>query len=154
MTLRGNNMTLNEKINADMKAAMKSKDKFKLSVIRMLKSEIINEEIQQKGQLEDDKVLEVLNRELKKRRDASEEYKNAGREETVQDLDKEIEIILSYMPEQLSEEEIQEFVKEAVEQTGAQTKKDIGKVMGVLMPKVKGKADGRTVNKILQSYLE
>ncbi len=147
-------MALNEKLNEDMKAAMKAKDKFKLSVLRMIRSEIKNEEINKKGQLDDEEIIEVLSRELKKRREALEEYKKAGREDIVQDLDKEINILLSYMPEQLDEAEIERLAKEAVEETGAETKKDIGKVMGVLMPRLKGKADGKLVNKIVQKYLE
>lgn len=147
-------MTLSERINEDMKAAMKAKDKFKLSVLRLIRSEIKNEEIKKKETLNDDEVIGILNRELKKRRDASEEYKKYNREDTVKDLQKEIKIILSYMPEQLTEEEINEIVKKAINQTRAQTKKDLGSVMAVVMPQVKGKADGRKVNQIVQSYLE
>ncbi|RQD74888.1 MAG: GatB/YqeY domain-containing protein [Candidatus Syntrophonatronum acetioxidans] len=147
-------MALNEKLNEDMKAAMKAKDKFKLSVLRMIRSEIKNEEINKKGQLNDEEIIEVLSRELKKRREALEEYKKAQRDDIVQDLNKEIELLLSYMPEQLGEEEIERLAKEAIEETGAETKKDIGKVMGVLMPRLKGKADGKLVNKIVQKYLE
>ncbi|PKM83462.1 MAG: aspartyl-tRNA amidotransferase [Firmicutes bacterium HGW-Firmicutes-13] len=147
-------MTLSDRLNEDMKTAMKAKDKFKLSVLRMMRSEIKNEEINKKEALNDDEIIGVLNRELKKRRDASEEYKKFNREDMVQDLEKEISIILSYMPEQLTEEEIKRIVQEAINQTGAQTKKDMGKVMKVIMPEVKGKADGRIVNQIVQSYLE
>lgn len=147
-------MTLNDQIYEDMKAAMKVKDKFTLSVLRMLRSEIKNEEIAKRDKLNDDQIVQVLSRELKKRKDAADEYRKFNREDTAFDLDKEAQIILSYLPEQLSEEEITEIVKEAVEKTEAQTKKDMGKVMGVIMPKLKGRADGRLVNQIVQSFLE
>ncbi len=147
-------MTLSKRINEDMKAAMKAKDKFKLSVLRMMLSEFKNEEIKKKDALDDDEIIGILNRELKKRRDASEEYRKFNREDTVKDLEKEINILLSYMPEQLTEEEIKRIVQEAINQTGAQTKKDMGRVMAVIMPEIKGKADGRVVNQIVQSYLE
>ncbi len=147
-------MTLNDRMNEDMKAAMKAKDKFTLSVLRMLRSEIKNEEIAKKEKLNDEAVVQVLSRELKKRKDAAEEYRKFHREDTAAELDKEAQIILSYLPEQLSEEEITEIVKKAVEKTGAQSKKDMGKVMGEIMPELKGRADGRLVNQIVQSFLE
>ena len=147
-------MTLNDRMNEDMKAAMKAKEKFTLSVLRMLRSEIKNEEISKREKLNDDEIVQVLSRELKKRKDAAEEYRKFNREDTALDLEKEVQIILAYLPEQLTEEEITEIVKEAVENTGAQSKKDMGKVMGVIMPKLKGRADGRLVNQIVQSFLE
>lgn len=147
-------MALNDRINEDMKAAMKAKEKFTLSVLRMLRSEIKNEEIAKREKLNDEAIIQVLSRELKKRKDAAEEYRKFNRQETAADLDKEAEIILSYLPKQLSEEEITEIVKNAVEKTGAQSKKDMGKVMGAIMPELKGKADGRLVNQIVQSFLE
>ncbi len=147
-------MTLNDRINEDMKAAMKAKEKFTLSVLRMLRSEIKNEEISKRENLNDDEIVQVLSRELKKRKDAAEEYRKFNREDTALDLEKEVQIILAYLPEQLTEEEITEIVRDAVENTGAQSKKDMGKVMGVIMPKLKGRADGRLVNQIVQSFLE
>lgn len=147
-------MTLNDRMNEDMKAAMKAKEKFTLSVLRMLRSEIKNEEISKREKLNDDEIVQVLSRELKKRKDAAEEYRKFNREDTALDLEKEVQIILAYLPEQLTEEEITEIVKEAVENTGAQSKKDMGKVMGIIMPKLKGRADGRLVNQIVQSFLE
>lgn len=147
-------MALNELMNENMKAAMKAKDKFTLSVLRMMRSEVKNEEIAKREKLSDDEVVQVLSRELKKRKDAAEEYRNYNREDMASDLEKEAQLILSYLPEQLSEEKITDIIKEAVEMTGAHSKKDMGKVMGAVMPKLKGKADGRLVNKIVQSFLE
>ncbi|WCN38773.1 GatB/YqeY domain-containing protein [Aneurinibacillus uraniidurans] len=147
-------MRLVERLTDDMKQAMKSKDKLKLSVIRMVKSAIKNEEINQSKELSDDEVLTVLTRELKQRRDSLQEFEKAGRDDLAAASRDEIAVLMEYMPEQLGEEDIRKLVAEAIEQTGASSKKDMGKVMGVLMPKVKGRADGALVNKVVQELLQ
>ncbi|RXT14829.1 GatB/YqeY domain-containing protein [Ammoniphilus sp. CFH 90114] len=147
-------MSLLDKLNDELKQAMKDKDKLKLSVIRMVKSSIKNEEINQQGkELTEDQVLTLVNRELKQRRDSLQEFENAGREDLAEQTRAEIEVLLTYLPTQLTEEEIRQIVQESVEQVGATSKKDLGKVMGAIMPKVKGKADGNLVNKIVQELL-
>ena len=146
-------MSLLGKLNDDMKQAMKEKDKLKLSVIRMVKSSVQNEEINQGKELADDEVLAIFNRELKQRRDSLQEFENAGREDLAGQIRAEIEVLLPYLPKQLDESEIRQIVQETMEQTGASSKKDLGKVMGAIMPKVKGKADGNLVNKIVQELL-
>ncbi|WP_047154948.1 GatB/YqeY domain-containing protein [Aneurinibacillus tyrosinisolvens] len=146
-------MRLVERLNDDMKQAMKNKDKLKLSVIRMVKSSVKNEEINQGKELSDDEVLTVLTRELKQRRDSLQEFEKAGREDLAASARNEINVLIEYMPEQLSEEEVRKLVSEAIQQVGAASKKDMGKVMGALMPKVKGRADGALVNKIVQELL-
>jgi len=146
-------MSLVDRLNQDMKLAMKNKDKLKLSVIRMVKSAIKNAEINQGTPLTDEQVLAVVTRELKQRRDSLQEFEKAGREDLAAPTRDEINILLEYMPEQMGEDEIRRLVSEAIQQVSAQSKKDIGKVMGVLMPKVKGRADGALVNKIVQEML-
>ncbi len=146
-------MSLLDKLNDDMKQAMKAKDKLKLSVIRMVKSSAKNEEINQGKELTDDQVLTLFNRELKQRRDSLQEFENAGRTDLAEQTRAEIEVLLTYLPEQLGEAEVRQIVQETVEQVGATSKKDLGKVMGAIMPKVKGKADGNLVNKIVQELL-
>ncbi|HBI03706.1 MAG TPA: aspartyl-tRNA amidotransferase [Paenibacillaceae bacterium] len=146
-------MSLVERLNQDMKLAMKNKDKLKLSVIRMVKASVKNEEINQGSPLTDEQVLAVVTRELKQRRDSLQEFDKAGREDLAAPTREEIEILLEYMPEQMGEDDIRRIVSEAIQQVGAQSKKDLGKVMGVLMPKVKGRADGALVNKIVQELL-
>jgi uncharacterized protein YqeY len=146
-------MRLVERLTNDMKQAMKDKDKLKLSVIRMVKSAVKNEEINQGKELSDDEVLTVLTRELKQRRDSLQEFEKAGRDDLAASARDEINVLMEYMPAQLSEEEIRALVNEAIQQTGASSKKDMGKVMGALMPKVKGRADGALVNKIVQESL-
>lgn len=146
-------MSLLGKLNDDMKQAMKDKDKLKLSVIRMVKSSIKNEEINQGKELTEDQVLTLLNRELKQRRDSLQEFEKAGRDDLAEQNRAEIEVLLQYLPKQLDEAEIRQIVEETIAQVGAASKKDLGKVMGALMPKVKGKADGNLVNKIVQELL-
>ncbi|OEF96229.1 GatB/YqeY domain-containing protein [Desulfuribacillus alkaliarsenatis] len=147
-------MSLRNRLSDDMKLAMKSKDKFRLSVIRMVRSSIQNTEIDKKAELNDDEILEVLTREVKQRKDSLQEFKNANRDDLVTKLEQEIAVLMDYMPEQLTEAEIETLVQEAVAETGASSKKDMGKVMQRLMDKVKGKADGKVVNQIVQKFLQ
>jgi len=147
-------MSLSERLNEDMKQAMKSQDKFRLSVIRMMRSAIKNVEIDQRKTLNDDEVLEILSREVKQRKDALQEFEKAGRSDLVESVNAEIEIIGQYLPKQLSEEEIRALVQETIREVGASAKSDIGKVMGALMPKVKGRADGKLVNRLVSELLQ
>ncbi|MED4016484.1 MULTISPECIES: GatB/YqeY domain-containing protein [Sutcliffiella] len=146
-------MSLLERLNSDMKQAMRDKDKEKLSVIRMVKSTLQNEAIKLGKDLSEDEELTVLSRELKQRKDSLQEFDKAGREDLVHKLQAEIIIVEHYMPEQLSEEEIAAIVKQTIADVNASSKAEMGKVMGALMPKVKGKADGSLVNKIVQQHL-
>ncbi|GHH97047.1 GatB/YqeY domain-containing protein [Neobacillus kokaensis] len=147
-------MSLLERLNNDMKQAMKSKEKDKLSVIRMVKASMQNEAIKLGvKELSDDQELTVLTRELKQRKDSLHEFDKAGREDLVEKLRTEISIVEVYMPKQLSEEEVSEIVKQTILEAGAKSKADMGKVMAAIMPKVKGKADGSLVNKFVQQHL-
>ena len=147
-------MSLKEQLTADMKEAMKNKEKDRLVVIRMVRGAIRQQEIDGQKELGEDDVIAVISKELKMRRDSIEEFKKGGREDLVEKTQAEIDVLLPYLPAQLSEDEVRELVKAAVEQTGAATPKDMGKVMGVLMPKVKGRADGKMVNTIIKSFLQ
>ncbi|MCA1031801.1 GatB/YqeY domain-containing protein [Bacillus timonensis] len=147
-------MSLLERLNSDMKQAMKNKEKDKLSVIRMVKSSLQNEGIKLgNSELTEEEELTVLSRELKQRKDSLHEFKNAGREDLVDKIQSELDILSVYMPEQLSEEQVTEIVKQTITEVNAASKADMGKVMGALMPKVKGKADGSLVSKIVQQQL-
>lgn len=146
-------MSLLERLNNDMKQAMKNKEKDKLSVIRMLKASLQNEALKQRQDLTDDEELTVLSRELKQRKDSLQEFENAGRSDLVDKVRTELGYVEAYMPEQLSEEEVSEIVKLTIEEVNATSKADMGRVMGALMPKVKGKADGSLVNKLVQQHL-
>ncbi|MEY8733571.1 GatB/YqeY domain-containing protein [Peribacillus frigoritolerans] len=146
-------MSLLERLNNDMKQAMKNKEKDKLSVIRMLKASIQNEALKQRQDLTDDEELTVLSRELKQRKDSLQEFENAGRSDFVDKVRTELVYVEAYMPQQLSEEDISKIVNETILEVNATSKADMGRVMGALMPKVKGKADGSLVNKLVQQHL-
>ncbi|GLI86408.1 hypothetical protein AF331_01945 [Rossellomorea marisflavi] len=147
-------MSLLDRLNDDMKQAMKNKEKEKLSVIRMLKASLQNEAIKHgKQQLSEDEELTVLSREVKQRKDSLQEFQNAGRDDLVEKLQAELTYVEIYMPEQLSEEEVSAIVQETVAEVGASSKADMGRVMGAIMPKVKGKADGALVNKLVLHHL-
>jgi len=159
---------LKDKIKADFKEAFKAKDQVKLSVLKMVNSEIGNTEINKRAKLikegktenveaasalNDEEVLQVVGREVKKRKDSIEAFEKAGRLELAEKEKAEMAALMAYMPEQLSEEKIRELAKKAVEQSGAKGEKEIGKVMAVLAPQVKGKTDGSLVNKIVRELL-
>ncbi|MDN4525441.1 GatB/YqeY domain-containing protein [Fictibacillus fluitans] len=146
-------MSLLDRLNQDMKQAMKDKNKQKLSVIRMVKASLQNESIKLGHDLNEEEELTVLAREMKQRKDSLQEFEKAGRNDLADSLKEEIAIITDYMPQQLSEDEVKEIVLAAIEQVGASSKGDMGKVMGVVMPQVKGKADGSLVNKLVQQNL-
>jgi len=149
-------MSLKDKLTADMKSAMKEKEagKLRLSVIRMVRANIKYAEIEQKTELTDEQVLDVLAKEVKMRRDSIEEFTKGNRPELVENLEREIEVLMHYLPKQLSEAEIRSLAQAAVTQSGASTAKEMGKVMAILMPSVKGKADGKLVNTIVRELLQ
>ena len=148
-------MSLKEQLTEDMKTAMKAKaeGKQRLAVIRMVRSAIRQAEIDGKTELDDAGVVTIISKEVKSRRDSIEEFKKGGREDLVAQNEAEIAVLMPYLPQQLSEDEVRALVKTAVEQTGASSQKDMGKVMGALMPKVKGRADGKLVNTIVRAML-
>ena len=146
-------MSLKERLNEDMKSAMRQasadpEQKLVLSTIRLLMSELKNAEIVKKESLVDDEVIEVVQRQIKRRNEAAEQYRKGDREELAEKEEKEAAVLARYLPEQLSDEELTRLIKEAIEATGATAPKDMGKVMGKLMPQVKGKADGKRVNQL------
>jgi uncharacterized protein len=146
-------MSVMERLDQDMKQAMKDRAALKLSVIRMVKAALKNEEINKGRLLSDDEVLTILTRELKQRRESLHEFEKASREELALKTREEIDVLSAYLPAQLSEDEIREIVREAVASTNASSKKEMGKVMGAIMPKVKGRADGNLVQKIVSEEL-
>jgi uncharacterized protein YqeY len=146
-------MTLKERLQEDLKTAMKSKDALKLSVIRLAKAAIMNLEIARGHELSDPEVIEVLAKEAKQRVDSIPDYEKAGRNDIIESLRNEIRIVQEYLPAQLSEAELRKLIQEVITGVGATSKKEINKVMPVLMPQVKGRADGKLVNQIVNSFL-
>lgn len=148
-------MSVKDKLVEDMKQAMKEKEagKLKLSVIRMVRASIKNVEIDRKKELSEEETLDVLAKEVKMRRDAMEEFAKGNRPDLVEVLEQEVAVLMQYLPQQLSEQEVRQLVAEAVAQTQPASVKDIGKVMAALMPKVKGRTDGKLVNQLVREAL-
>lgn len=141
------------KLNEALKQAMIAKNVLRRDVIRMVLSEIKQVEVDQRKTITDDDVLTVLQREVKKRRESVDEATKVGRTEIAEGVKAEIAELETFLPQQLSRDEIAVLVKEAITQSGATSAKEMGKVMGVLMPKVKGKADGKLVNEVVRELL-
>lgn len=144
------------KLQQELTTSMLARNELKTSVLRMLISAINYYEIQKGGagySASEEDIISVIGSQAKQRRDSIEEYKKANRPELADKEQKELEILQTYMPAQMSEEEIKKLVSEAVSQTGASTIQDMGKVMGALMPKVKGKADGSLVSNLVKQAL-
>ncbi|HDX9577567.1 TPA: GatB/YqeY domain-containing protein [Bacillus pseudomycoides] len=146
-------MSLLGRLNDDMKQAMKNKEKQKLTVIRMVKAALQNEEIKLQHSLLEDEELTVLAREVKQYKDSLLEFEKAGREDLVDKLKSEIQILETYLPEQLTEEELTAVIQQVISEVGAASKADMGKVMSAVMPKIKGKADGSQVNRLVSKLL-
>lgn len=144
-------MNLNERISEDMKGAMKTGDKFKLSVLRMLKSSLQLEKINLKKDLDDKEVMSVIKKAVKQRKDSIVEFEKYGKTEEIADLQKEIEVLKVYLPEELSEEKIKEEVEEAFQNLKPESIKDMGKVMKYLTDKIGTQADMSLVSKLVKS---
>ncbi|OGF47078.1 MAG: aspartyl-tRNA amidotransferase [Candidatus Firestonebacteria bacterium RIFOXYC2_FULL_39_67] len=147
-------MGLKEKLDEDLKLAMKAKDELKLSTVRLLKNAISNAEIAKKKTLTDDDIITVIQSSIKQRKDSIEQYTQGGRSELAVQEETEMKILQAYLPEQLSEEEVRKFVLDVIKETGAASVKEMGKVMGKLMPLVKGKADSSLVSLIVKEHLK
>ena len=147
-------MSLKDQLGEDLKSAMKEKDTIKKNVVQLIRAGVKQIEVDKRITLDDEGVTEVIAKQLKQRRDSLPEYEKSGRDDLIAQLKREMEILMGYLPKQLSHEELEEIVKEAVLATGAKTIKDIGKVMAYVMPKTKGVADGKEINAIVREMLE
>lgn len=151
-------MALYDTLLADLKESMKAREERRTLVLRSLKSGVLEKEITnrtggERSEITDELVIEVITKAAKQRRDSLDQYRTAGREDLAAVEEQELAIIETYLPKQLTKEEVEAIVNEVVAQTGAAGMKDMGKVMGQLMPKVKGKADGKLVNLIVKEKL-
>lgn len=144
---------LKARLQADMKAAMKSGDKARLGVIRLIHAAIKQREVDERVELDDTQVLVVLDKMLKQRRDSVSQYTEAGREDLAEKERFEIQICQGYMPAALSEGEIDSLIDAAIADTGAAGMKDMGKVMGVIKPKIQGRADMGSVSATVKAKL-
>ena len=147
-------MTIRERLEADIVAAMRSRNQQRLDALRYLKSAINRVEIDRRVTLDDAGVTEVVVRQVKDRRDSIRMFEEGNRTDLVAKETADLVILEEYLPPQMSEEEITALVMDVVQQVGAETIRDKGKVMGRLMPQVQGKADGQQVNTIVTNILE
>ncbi len=147
-------MSLKDKLMLDLKEAMKDKDTIRKNTVQLVRSGVLQIEKDKKIELDDEGVLDVISKELKKRRDSMPDYVKSGRQDLIDNLNKEIEVLLTYLPKQLTEDEIRAIVEEAVKETGATTMKDMGKVMANVTPKVKGRADNKIVSGLVKQMLQ
>ena len=141
------------RINDDVKNAMRSKDKERLATLRMITAAIKQKEVDERADLDDGQVLTVLDKMAKQHRDSIEQYQKAGRNDLVAKETSELDVVLSYLPAQFSEEEIRQIIKEAMETTGANSMQDMGKLMGQLKPKLQGRADMGKVSGLVKQAL-
>ena len=146
-------MTMKTRLEDDLKQAMRSRDTARRDVIRYLRSEIRNQEIKVQEDLDDDGVVQVLSRQAQQRRDSIEAFTEANRTDLVEKEQAELEIIMEYMPQQMTSDEIASLVQEVVAEVGASGPGDMGKVMSQIMPKVRGRAEGREVSSIVMETL-
>ena len=146
-------MSLEEKLVEEMKQAMKSNDKLRLSTIRMIRSGVKNKEIELRKKLEDEEIERVIQVMVRKGEESVEQFQTGGRTDLVEKEKKEIEILKSFLPQPLSQEEILKIIDQSIQETQASSPKDIGKVMKSVLSKTGGKADGRLVNQLVKEKL-
>lgn len=146
--------SIKERISEEMKSAMKSGDKAKLGAIRMLHAAIRKKEIDDRQDLDDTGVVKIITTLVKQRQDSIEQFGAGGRQDLVDKETAELHLLQSYLPAQLSQDELVKLVEGAIQESNAKTQKDMGAVMKVLMPKVSGKADGKLVNQLVRERLQ
>jgi uncharacterized protein YqeY len=144
---------IKQRISDDVKNAMRSKDKERLATLRMIMAAIKQKEVDERADLDDGQVLAVLDKMAKQHRDSIEQYQKAGRDDLVAKETSELEVVTSYLPEQLSEEKIRQIIKETIEATGASSMQDMGKLMGQLKPRLQGRADMGKVSGLIKQAL-
>ncbi len=154
MKKEGIHLSLSEQIMSDMKEAMKARDKVRLNTVRMIKSALMNEKIKAGHDLTAEEELTVLSREKKQREESIDEFTKANRKDLADETKQELAIVESYLPKQMTEEELDQAVSSAIAEVNAQGKSDFGKVMKVLMPKIKGKADGKAASNAVRKQLK
>ena len=145
--------TLKTKLEDDLKQAMRERNAQRRDVIRYIRSEIRNQEIRLRRDLEDDDAIQVLSRQAQQRRDSIEAFQSANRQDLVEKERAELEIITEYLPQQMGEDEIRALVAQTVAETGAVGPRDMGKVMSAIMPQVRGRAEGRQVSALVSEKL-
>ena len=146
-------MSLKETFMEELKSAMREKDEMKKNVVTMVRAAVKQYEVDNRVELDDQGIVEIIAKEVKKRKDALPEYEKSGREDAIAALKAEIDYLMKYLPEQLSEEEVKEIVLATIAETGAAGMKDMGKVMSAVIAKTKGRADGKIISQLVKANL-
>ncbi len=146
-------MALRERLNDDLKTAMRAGDAPRRTVLRYLLSDIHNQEIEKKGEIDDEAITRLLGRQAQQRRDSIEAFRKGGRDDLVSKEEAELALIVEYLPQQLTDDEVRDLAAKAVADAGASGPQDMGRVMGALMPRVRGRADGKAVSAVVSEML-
>ena len=146
-------MSLKERLQEDWKNALKSGDKFKANTISMAKAAVLLVEKTDGKKLDDEKIIDIIAKEVKERRESILEFEKGKRQDLVEKAKSEIDILLNYLPQQLSKEEIYEIIRNAVNEVGAESIRDMKKVMAIVVPKTRGRADGKLISQIVKEHL-
>lgn len=143
-------MSLKEKLQEDLKSSMKNKDTLRKSVITLVRAAIKQYEVDNRVELGDAEIIDIISKQLKQRNDSLIEFEKAGRKDLVEETKSEIQVLKEYLPQQLSEEELEKIVIETIAEVGATSMKDMGKIMASIKPKTAGRADGRKINELVK----
>ncbi|MGP1617924.1 GatB/YqeY domain-containing protein [Peptostreptococcus stomatis] len=146
-------MSLKEKLQEDLKSSMKNKDTIKKSVVTLIRAAIKQHEVDNRVELADDAIIDIISKQLKQRKDSLAEFEKANRDDLVEETKSEIQVLEGYLPQQLSEEELEKIVIETIAEVGATSMKDMGKIMATIKPKTAGRADGRKINELVKKNL-
>ena len=146
-------MALKEQLAQDLKSSMKNRETIRKNTVQMIRTAILQIEKDKKVTLEDEDILDVIAKQLKQRKDVLPEYEKSGREDLIAQLKEEMDVLMGYLPKQLTDEELRPIVEAAVNETGASSMRDMGKVMAAVMPQIKGRADGKAVNAIVKDLI-
>lgn len=146
-------MSLKEKLQEDLKSSMKNKDTVKKSVVTLIRAAIKQHEVDNRVELADDAIIDIISKQLKQRKDSLAEFIKANRDDLVEETKSEIQVLEGYLPQQLSEEELEKIVIETIAEVGATSMKDMGKIMVAIKPKTAGRADGRKINELVKKNL-
>lgn len=147
-------MTLKETFMEEMKSAMREKDELRKNVVTMVRAAIKQYEVDTRTELDDAGVMEIVSKEVKKRKDSLPEYEKSGRTDLIFGLKAEIDYLSKYLPEQLSEDEVRKIVEETITEIGASGMRDMGRVMSAVIAKTKGRADGKVINMLVKENLQ
>ena len=146
-------MSLKEKLQEDLKSSMKNKDTVKKYVVTLIRAAIKQHEVDNRVELADDAIIDIISKQLKQRKDSLAEFVKANRDDLVEETKSEIQVLEGYLPQQLSEEELEKIVIETIAEVGATSMKDMGKIMAAIKPKTAGRADGRKINELVKKNL-